>query len=67
MAARQIAEVQPANANANEPFNIVADFIKHPPNLAIDSLTQDHAQSRRLDGMNFLEPGALTIERDAAQ
>ena len=65
MTARQIAKVQSADANANEPFNVVADFIKHSADLAINSLPQDDPQPSRFDGVNFLETRALAIERQS--
>jgi len=67
MAARKVAEAQTADPDADKSFHFVADFVKHPPNLAIDSLAQGHAQSCRLDGKNFFETSALTVERDAVK
>ncbi len=49
MAAWQIAEAQMADPNPDKPFHFVADFVKHPPDLAIDPLTKENAQPRRLD------------------
>ena len=67
MAARQIAEPQTTDPDSDEPFYFVTDFVKHPANLAIDSLAQDHAQPRRLDGLDLFQPGALAVEHDAAK
>ena len=39
MAARQIAQAEIADANTDEMLHIVADFVKHPTNLPINSLT----------------------------
>ena len=43
MAARKITKTQTADANSDEPVHFVTDFVKHPANLAIDSLAQDNA------------------------
>ena len=43
MAARKVTEAQAANANSDEPFHFVTDFVKHPANLPVDSLPQDNA------------------------
>lgn len=51
MAARQIAEAKISHARAHETFDAISDRFKHATNLAIDALSQDHAQSRRRHGM----------------
>ena len=43
MTAGQITEAQPTDAAADEPFYFVADFVKHPANLAINPLAQNHS------------------------
>jgi hypothetical protein len=65
MAARKIAQTEPANPDAHQFFHFVANFIKHPANLAIDSLAEEDSQPRRFNGMNGLDPGALSVEHHA--
>jgi hypothetical protein len=67
MASRQIAEPQPPDPNANQPFHLVTDFVKHPANLAIDSLPQSHPQPRRLNQMDLLDSCALCVERQTVK
>lgn len=67
MSARQIAEAKPADAEADEFFYVVTDFVKHPANLAIDALAQDNVESSRLDGLDLRDPGAFAVEHDAVQ
>ena len=43
MADRKITEAQMADPRSDESFHFVADFVKHPANLAIDALPQDNA------------------------
>jgi hypothetical protein len=38
MAAREFTQVQPSDPNAHESLHFVTDLVKHPPNLAIDTL-----------------------------
>ena len=49
MAARQIAETSLTDANTDETFHFVTDFVKHATNLPINSLAQDDAQMRWLN------------------
>src|SRR5205807_10660318 len=67
MAERKIAQAETSDSDADEFLHFVADFVKHPANLAIDSLAQSHAQPRGLDGMDFLETRALAVQRDAVE
>jgi hypothetical protein len=67
MPARKIAEAQSANANSDKAFHFVTDFVKHPANLTINSLPQNHAQPRRLEWVDCLEARALAVQHDAAQ
>ena len=66
MSARQIAQAQISNSHPHEPFHFVTDRIKHAPDLLINSLAQDNANSRRTDGMKPRNLRALTIEKDSA-
>ena len=65
MAARQIAQPQTADADAHEPLHFVADLVKHPANLAIDSLSQDNAQPGRPERLEAREPGAFAVEENS--
>jgi ppGpp synthetase/RelA/SpoT-type nucleotidyltranferase len=67
LAARQIAQPEISNSHSHEPFHFVTDRIKHPPNLLINSLPKDHAQSRRSFAMNLRHLRALTIQENSAQ
>ncbi len=67
MSAWQIAEPQISHARPNQFFHFVADIVKHPANLPINSLPQDDAQFHRRDRMNAFQLGAFAVEHDAAQ
>ena len=67
MAARKIPEPETANAGSDKAFHFVTDFVKHPANLPVNSLSQNDAQASGLERVNVLEPGALTVERDSVQ
>lgn len=64
MAARQITQVQPSDANADKPFHFIPYVVKHPTNLSVDALPQNDSQPDRLDGMDPVQPRALTVEHD---
>jgi len=49
LSARQVAQPQISDPDTNEPFHFVTDRKKHPPDLLINSLTQDNTQSRLPD------------------
>ena len=65
MAAGKIAQSQATDPDAYEFFHVVTNLVKHPANLAINSLAKKDAQPRRLDGMHGLDPGALPVEHHA--
>ena len=65
MATRQIAETQMADPHSDKPLHFVANLVKHPSNLAINSLAKEDAQSGRFDGMHGLDPRALPVEDHA--
>jgi hypothetical protein len=67
MAARQITQVQPSDANADKPFHFIPYVVKHPANLAIDALSQNDSQSDQLDWMDSVQPRALTVEHDSLE
>jgi hypothetical protein len=67
MAARQIAEAKISDARAHETFDAISDRFKHATNLAIDALSQDHAQSRRRQGMQSGNFRISTAEKNSAQ
>ena len=67
MAAGQIAEVQISDSDAHEPFYFVTDLLKHAANLTINALAQNDAQTRRRDGMQTRNLGALAVEKNSAQ
>ena len=52
MTARQVAKPKISDANANEIFDAITNGFKHTANLAIDSLSQDNAQT---DGRHGVE------------
>ena len=57
--------MQVTDSNADEAFHVVADFVKHPANLAVDSLTQNDPQSSGLERVNPFQAGTLAVERHA--
>ena len=65
MAERQFAEMQMTDANAHESLHLVTDFVKHPANLAVDSLTHNDPQSSGLERVNPFQAGTLAVERHA--
>ena len=67
MPAWQIAEPQISNARADQFFHLIAGIVKHPANLPVDSLAQDHAQFDRRELLNAFQLRAFSIEHDAAQ
>ena len=67
MAARQIAQSKVSNSRTSEPFHFISHRVEHAANLTIDSLSQNHAQSRGRDGMKPGNLRALTVEKDSAQ
>ena len=67
MPARHFAEVQMADAGANEPLHVVADFVKHAADLAIQALLQDDAHPGRSDRLQAREPGAFAIEKNTVE
>ena len=67
MTARKITEVQAADSRADQLFDFVADVVKHPPNLAINSLPQDYPHARGLYRMNFFNPRPLAVEHNAME
>jgi len=67
MAAGQIAKAQTTDPGADESFYFVADFVKHPANLPVNSLPQNDPQPSRLERIDFLEARALAVEHHAAK
>jgi len=67
MAARQIAEAKISNPRSYKMFDTISDRFKHATNLAIDALSQDHAQPRRRDGMQSRNLCLSTVEKNSAQ
>jgi hypothetical protein len=67
MAARQIAEVKISHAGSHKMFDAVPDRFKRATNLAIDALSQDHAQSGRCHAMQSSNFRILTVEKNSAQ
>ena len=67
MPARQIAEPKISDSNTEKMFDAVSNGFKHPANLAIYSLSQHNAQTRRRYGMKSLNFRPLAIEKNSAQ
>ena len=53
-----------ADPGPNEPLHFIADFVKHPANLPVDSLLQDDAQPGRADRLQPGEPGAFAFKKN---
>ena len=67
MSSGQIAQAQMTDANPNEFFHFVSQLVKHPANLPVDSLAQDHPHARHPDRLHFLHARAFSIEHHAGQ
>jgi hypothetical protein len=67
MPARQIAEAKISHARAHETFDAISDRFKHATDLAIDALSQDHAQSRGRHGMQSGNFRISIAEKNSAQ
>jgi hypothetical protein len=67
MPARQIAEPKISDSNTEKMFDVVSNGFKHPANLAIYSLSQHNAQTRRRYGMKSRNFRSLAIEKNSAQ
>ena len=65
MTSREIPEMQASDAKADKALHFVANFVKHSPNLAIDSLAKDDAQPGRFNGVHGIDPRPLSVEHDA--
>ena len=67
MSAGQIAKAQISNSNPHQMLHFVADAVKHPPDLLIEPLTQDDAQSSRTNRMETRNARPLAVENYSAQ
>src|SRR5215510_1814652 len=67
MSARQVAEPQTANANADKMFYVISERFEHAANLTIDSLSQDDAQADGRHRVESRNSRSLTVEKNATQ
>jgi hypothetical protein len=67
MPAWQIAEPKISDSNTEKMLDAVSNGFKHPANLAIYSLSQHNAQTRRRYGMKSRNFRPLAIEKNSAQ
>jgi hypothetical protein len=67
MAARQIAKPKIPDSNTDKTFQVVSECFEHAANLAIDSLSQDNAQTRRRGGVQSRNPCSPTIENNSTE
>jgi len=67
VAARQIAKPHIADPDTHEAFHFVANSVKHAANLAINSLTQDHAQTGWGERVKPRDYGTLAVEKNSAK
>jgi hypothetical protein len=67
MAARQIAEAKISHTRSRKMFDAIPDRFKRATNLAIDAMSQDHAQSSRCHAMQSGNFRILTVEKNSAQ
>jgi hypothetical protein len=63
----QVAQAHMTHANPDELFHFEAQFVKHAPDLPVDSLTQDNPHAGHPDRLHFLHPRALSVEHHAGQ
>src|SRR6476659_4362230 len=62
MTAGEIAQAQPANSDASKFLHVVTNLVKHPADLAVDTLPQDHMKTSWFNRLNLVHPGSLAIE-----
>jgi hypothetical protein len=67
MSARQIGKPKISDSNPDKMFHVISDRFEHAANLPIDSLPQEHAQTRHRGGVESRDPCSLTIENNSAQ
>jgi hypothetical protein len=67
MPARQIGEPKISNSNTDKMFDAILNGFKHAANLAIYSLPQHNAQTRRRDGMKLCNLGSLAVKKNSVQ
>ena len=67
MSARQFAETEAADPNPDKFLHFIANFVKHPADLTVDSLPQDDSEVGRLEYAQDINPRSLTVEHDAFQ
>src|SRR2546430_2129873 len=65
VAAWQIAEPEITDANTDQTFHFVTNFVKHATNLPINSLAQDDAQMSGFNRMKPLDVRAFAIEKNS--
>ena len=63
----QIAKPQIADARAHESLHIIADFVKHSPDLAVDPLSQNDSDARWSDRLEPRDLRSFTIEKNTPQ
>lgn len=56
-----------AHADPDEFFHFVSQLVKHPADLAVDSLAQDNSHARHSDRLHFFHSRALTVEHHAGE
>jgi hypothetical protein len=67
MPARQIAEPEISDSNAEKTFDAISDGLEHAPNLPIYSLPQDNVKPRRRQGTKPSNFRALAIKKNSVQ
>jgi hypothetical protein len=67
MSPRQIRKPKISDSDPEKAFHAIAKGLKHPPNLAIDSLSQHNTQARGRNRVNFLNSGSLAVEKISTQ
>ena len=67
MSARQISQAKRSDARAQEAFYLIANVVKHPADLSIDSLSQNNPQTRGTDRNQSRDLRALAVEINSAQ
>jgi len=64
-ATRHFAKSQIADARADKALHFVAEFVKHPPDLAVQPLLEDNPQPGRAKLLQPDYPGAFAVEKNS--
>src|SRR5213080_2175611 len=67
MSVRQIGKSKISESNTDKMFDATPNRFKHPPDLPVYSLTQHNPQTGGRDGVESLNFGSFTVQKNSAQ